>query len=242
MLYTDFGMALLMAGLDVDLIKNVSFQVRALLARTCPEMVSTAESFAGDVLYLPNSALGRSPELNPDTGMLGIRSEEVKPFWAEVPMLYFFWERGFIPALPRQRRRTQETVPIEYKLSGDVVFVSLPGQDKPLEVPVFYLGKLIQAPARIGWLATARGRGGGVRLEVDAASITLFDILQLTDGHRVTRECLLGFKACEDDSACVMHCSWKPIKQELTEGLGNYTLAALAAAPLPAWLRLSPET
>ena len=65
-----------------------------------------------------------------------------------------------------------------------------------LGLPVFYLGKLIQAPARIGWLATARGRGGGVRLEVDAASITLFDILQLTDGHRVTRECLLGFKAC----------------------------------------------
>ncbi|OYY93941.1 MAG: hypothetical protein B7Y41_09600 [Hydrogenophilales bacterium 28-61-23] len=105
-----------------------------------------------------------------------------------------------------------------------------------LGLPEFYLGKLIQAPARAGWLATARGRGGGVRLQVDAASITLFDILQLTDGHRVTRECLLGLKDCDDESACVMHCQWKPIKQELTEGLGGYSLAALASTGLPAGL------
>jgi Rrf2 family protein len=105
-----------------------------------------------------------------------------------------------------------------------------------LGLPVFYLGKLIQTPARAGWLTTARGRGGGVRLNPGAENITLFDILQLTDGHRVTRECLLGFKACEDETACVMHCQWKPIKQELAEGLGGYTLAALANTALPPWL------
>lgn len=105
-----------------------------------------------------------------------------------------------------------------------------------LGLPEFYLGKLIQAPARAGWLITARGRGGGVRLNPGAENITLFDILQLTDGHRVTQECLLGFKACEDATACVMHCHWQPIKQELAEGLGSYTLLALASAALPAWL------
>ncbi len=120
--------------------------------------------------------------------------------------------------------------------------VMVKDMEEELGLPVFYLDKLIQAPARAGWLITARGRGGGVKLNPQAKTITLFDILQLTDGHRVIRECLLGFKACEDDTACVMHCSWKPIKQELSEGLGSYTLAALAAAPLPAWLRLSPET
>jgi len=105
-----------------------------------------------------------------------------------------------------------------------------------LGLPVFYLAKLIQPPTHAGWLATARGRGGGVRLNPGAEAITLLDILQLTDGHRVTRECLLGFKACEDETACVMHGQWKPIKQELSEGLGGYTLAALAGTALPAWL------
>jgi len=97
-----------------------------------------------------------------------------------------------------------------------------------LGLPQHYLAKLIQPPTRIGWLTTARGRGGGVKLHVDAATITLLDILHLTDGHRVIQECLLGFKTCEDATACVMHCQWQPIKRELSEGLGSYSLAALA--------------
>ncbi len=106
-----------------------------------------------------------------------------------------------------------------------------------LGLPMFYLAKLIQPPARAGWLTTARGRGGGVRLSPGAESITLFDILRLTDGHRVGGECLLGFKACEDETACVLHCQWKPIKQELTEGLGGHSLEELArGALLPPWL------
>jgi Rrf2 family transcriptional regulator, iron-sulfur cluster assembly transcription factor len=40
-----------------------------------------------------------------------------------------------------------------------------------LDLPVFYLGKLIQAPARVGWLDTARGSGGGVCLAADAEHI-----------------------------------------------------------------------
>jgi Rrf2 family transcriptional regulator, iron-sulfur cluster assembly transcription factor len=105
-----------------------------------------------------------------------------------------------------------------------------------LDLPVFYLGKLIQAPARIGWLDTARGRGGGVFLAANAESIHLFDVLQLTDGQRIKRECLLGFKDCDDATACVMHCDWKPIKQELADGLGQYSLAALAGNGLPDWM------
>lgn len=105
-----------------------------------------------------------------------------------------------------------------------------------LDLPMFYLAKLMQLPTRAGWLTTARGRGGGVRLNPGAINITLLDILQLTDGHRITRECLLGLKDCEDETACVMHCQWQPIKQELTEGLCGYSLSTLANTTLPAWL------
>lgn len=108
-----------------------------------------------------------------------------------------------------------------------------------LGLPVFYLAKLIQPPTRAGWLITARGRGGGVRLSAGAADLTLFDILRLTDGHRVDQECLLGFKRCEDDTACVLHCQWKPIKQELTDGLGNSSLAKLANMQLPPFWSLN---
>lgn len=138
-------------ALDVDLIKNVSFTLRCLLEDVCPEVVSTAESFAGEVLYLPNSALGHSPEVNEETGMIGIRPRDVRPFWVSVPMLYFFHERGLIPALPRSRRADQEIVPIEYKTSGDVVFVRLPGAAKPLQVPVSYMGTRLRCPDTGVW-------------------------------------------------------------------------------------------
>ena len=66
-------------------------------------------------------------------------------------MLYFFYEHGFISAVSRQKRPSQETVPIDYKVSGDVVFVTLPGQEKPLEIPVFYLGTRLRCPRTGVW-------------------------------------------------------------------------------------------
>jgi Rrf2 family protein len=105
-----------------------------------------------------------------------------------------------------------------------------------LGIPMFYLAKLIQPATRAGWLTTSRGRNGGVRLLVDAGSVSLLDILRLTDCHHICQECLLGLKDCEDSSACVMHEQWQPIKHELTHGLGAHSLAALAEDGLPAWL------
>lgn len=144
--------------LDVETIKNVSFQIRTLLEDVCPEIVTTAESFAGDVLYIPNSALGHSPELNEDSGMIGIRPRDVAPFWVSMPMLYFFHERGFIPEKPRGRRPDQKAVEVTCKISGDVVFVTIPGRVKPLQIPVSYLGTRLRCPGTDQWFDLPRRR------------------------------------------------------------------------------------
>jgi hypothetical protein len=144
--------------LDVETIKNVSFQIRTLLEDVCPEIISTAESFAGDVLYIPNSALGHSPEISEESGMIGIRPKDVHPFWVSVPMLYFFQERGFIPALPRNKREKRETVSVSCKVSGDVVFVSVPERMKPLQIPVSYLGTRLRCPGTDLWFDLPRRR------------------------------------------------------------------------------------
>ena len=73
-------------------------------------------------------------------------------------MLYFFYERGFIPRRPRNRREKHETVSVEYKVSGDVVFVRLPGQDKPLQVPVSYMGYQLRVPHSNAWFTMPRAR------------------------------------------------------------------------------------
>ena len=134
------------SAFDFETIKSVSWAVRSLLQEICPEVVSTAESFAGDVIYMPNSALGNSPEINPETGTSGIRSVDIKPFWESVPMLYFFHKHEFIPTLAKSKRAKAKLAQIQCKAAGDIIFVTHDKIDKPLQVPSFYAGTIIRCP------------------------------------------------------------------------------------------------
>ena len=56
------------SAVNLEGIEEVSKLVRSLLWKISPEIVSAAESFASQVLYVPVSATGRGPETDPDTG------------------------------------------------------------------------------------------------------------------------------------------------------------------------------
>jgi hypothetical protein len=90
------------AGLETGLIEDVSAKVRAILLKHAPEFINAAEGFGDKVTYIPSSALGRSPEED-EAGMLGVRPNEVKPVWAEVPLLYLLNQTttGLIPSVRR---------------------------------------------------------------------------------------------------------------------------------------------
>ena len=77
-----------LSALHIDGIQSASAKVRKVLRQYSPEIVSAAEGFSRDVIYIPVSALGNSPEIDPETGRLGIRPADVEPMWAEVPLLY----------------------------------------------------------------------------------------------------------------------------------------------------------
>jgi hypothetical protein len=88
-----------LAAMRLDMIDALSQKLRALLWQVSPELVSVAESFASQVLYVPVSATGCSPERDPRTGALGFRPKDVQPIWAEVPLLYSMsqWMQGLVP-------------------------------------------------------------------------------------------------------------------------------------------------
>lgn len=99
-----------------------------------------------------------------------------------------------------------------------------------LGVPSPYLAKILQDLSRAQLLHSFRGRNGGFGLRSGVEHRNLLDILWLTDGHRVDRECLLGLKACQDETACPLHRKWKPVKKDILACLGNITLFNLAMA------------
>ena len=84
--------------LDGKRIESASDQVGEMLRKYTPEIVAAAEGFASSVTFLPVSATGRSPEVDPATGSFGIRPRDLNPYWVDVPMLYALsrWGSGLI--------------------------------------------------------------------------------------------------------------------------------------------------
>lgn len=91
--------------LRTDSIERVSARVRAMLMKRTPEFVSDAESFAKEVVYIPVSATGVSPETDPETQRRGFRSKDVKPIWIVAPMLYALSRltQGLVPAHAKEK-------------------------------------------------------------------------------------------------------------------------------------------
>jgi hypothetical protein len=90
-----------LALVDVPRIEQTSAALRQMLLKYTPEVVAAAEDFCQTIVYIPSSALGRGPELQEETGMLGIRPRDIRPRWAAVPILYLFARWGSILPAPK---------------------------------------------------------------------------------------------------------------------------------------------
>jgi hypothetical protein len=95
--------------LDLDRVESASQKVGELLRRLTPELVSAAEGFARELIFVPVSATGKAPEVDPVTGGLGIRPKDIQPFWAEVPVLYALsrFSGGLVGAYSRISQRKE---------------------------------------------------------------------------------------------------------------------------------------
>jgi Rrf2 family protein len=99
-----------------------------------------------------------------------------------------------------------------------------------LNIPYPYLSKLMQQCAKLGLVGASRGRSGGYWLIGSTGGMNILDLIVAINGDWQARECLLGLKDCADESACVMHCEWKPVKEGMFTLLKDQTLGQLAAA------------
>jgi len=98
-------------ALDTARIASTSKLVGDLLADLCPEVVAAAEGFAEDLTFIPVSATGRSPEVDPKTGSLGIRPKDMNPYWVEAPMMHALhrWARGLVGASYAKKTRRSKS-------------------------------------------------------------------------------------------------------------------------------------
>ena len=127
-------------ALNMSVITLTSFLLRNWLRELVPELVSGAETVFQEVYYLPVSALGQSPTLDPKTQMLSVKAEVIQSVWADVPLLFYLWHDGFLPGV---RCSVAEKVsPVdEYCRFEDGTMIFSPPNRKPMMIPQIYWGQ-----------------------------------------------------------------------------------------------------
>ncbi len=98
-----------LCALNLSAVLDVSRRLRDLLWEHCPELVSSAESFAKQVYYLPVSSTGCGPESDAESGIMKIRPKDIRPMWAETPLLFALsrFDTGMIAHSDRSRNNTK---------------------------------------------------------------------------------------------------------------------------------------
>jgi hypothetical protein len=89
------------AALDMRVVEAVSNRARNLLLQSTPELVDAAEAFAESVTYIPVSAVGTLPKMDPKTKQFILKPNEIKPKYVEVPFLYGLYRSvsGLVPII-----------------------------------------------------------------------------------------------------------------------------------------------
>ena len=92
-----------------------------------------------------------------------------------------------------------------------------------------HLTKVVHFLGQAGWLATVRGKGGGMQLAREASEIVVGEVVRQTEGADLPAECFArdGGNTCTITRVCRLH----GVLQEATDAfhavLDRYTLADL---------------
>lgn len=121
--------------------------------------------------------------------------------------------------------------PTEFRLNRDVA--------SHLEVPGPYLAKVLKRFAQMGYLESAKGRGGGYRIKKKALEAPVREVATVADGNDPFVGCLLGLSRCSDHAACPIHDKWMPIRAKVSVLLEKQTVGDLALKSRGGRTRLS---
>ncbi len=122
--------------------------------------------------------------------------------------------------------------PTEFRLNRDVA--------GHLEVPGPYLAKVLKKFAQLGYLESAKGRGGGYRIRKQALDAPVAEIIAVAEGGVATTGCVLGLSKCNDHVACPLHDRWVALRGKLDTLLDQQTVAELAVKARKGRSRLVP--
>lgn len=98
-----------------------------------------------------------------------------------------------------------------------------------LEAPT--VAKVLKPLAQAGLVAGFRGANGGYRLALDAAAISLVDIVEAMEGPLGMTECSVHAGQCGIEDSCGVRANWRRINDVVSDALRDVSLAQLLLPP-----------
>ena len=84
-----------------------------------------------------------------------------------------------------------------------------------LDIPFFYLSKILHKLVKAGILSSLRGMKGGIKFARNPADISIYDIIIIIDGKDIFDQCVLGLPTCDRNSPCAVHTEWGSLRDQI---------------------------
>lgn len=97
-----------------------------------------------------------------------------------------------------------------------------------IDVPVFFLAKLLQDLARKKIISSTKGPKGGFFLTEENKAQKLLVIVEHIDGLSKFEECVLGLKECNSAKPCPIHSMVQPLKKTFFNEMNGNSIAQFA--------------
>jgi Rrf2 family iron-sulfur cluster assembly transcriptional regulator len=94
-----------------------------------------------------------------------------------------------------------------------------------VNIPAFYLSKILRRMVAAGLLDGTKGHGGGFRIVLPPEKICFADIFAAIEGQKGPATCVFGWDACSDETPCVLHERWQQARRAYQAWADSTTLA-----------------
>ena len=94
--------------------------------------------------------------------------------------------------------------------------------------PHFYTAKILQQMARLGFVKSLKGKGGGFYFDQEKDELPLKDLIYAIEGGKTFSGCGFGLNHCSENNPCPLHNQYAPIRDAINKLVTEETVQSLA--------------
>jgi Rrf2 family protein len=100
---------------------------------------------------------------------------------------------------------------------------------KELDLPIHYLGKILQQLTKNEIIQSIKGPNGGFYIDENSQKIKLITIIEVFDGLDFFNSCGLGLKECSEEHPCPLHDDFKIYREGLLDLFSSKSISDMVS-------------